>query len=133
MLATNFALMPCAWGSYEAIMFGTGWVVKCLRVDVGKKTLFHRHLYRSEHWLVVEGTAKIRQRANEPIGDVLIGDRILRTGDTADIGINHWHQIKNQGPDPLVIIELWMGERLSEDDMEITSFPQTGDTNHLVK
>ena|ERR1700733_1711294 len=106
------------WGRYEVLMTSARWRVKRLTIDPGKRTSFQRHAHRAEHWLVVEGRAKIRQRAIRPIGDQMIGDRTLLEGHTADIAVGDWHQIANQGPNPLVIIEVWMGDDLRETDIE---------------
>src|ERR1700676_917061 len=85
------------WGKYEVLMTSEHWRVKRLTIEPGKSTSFQRHAHRSENWLVVEGQAKIRQRAVQPIGNTMIGDRTLLKGHTADIAVGDWHQITNPG------------------------------------
>jgi mannose-1-phosphate guanylyltransferase / mannose-6-phosphate isomerase len=121
------------WGHYEVLMCGARWRVKRLTIEPGKSTSFQRHIHRSEHWLVVEGMAKICQRAVTPIGDLKIGDRYLATGHTADIDVGDWHQIMNPGTEPLVMIEVWMGGDLRENDIERANVSQTADTNRPEK
>jgi mannose-1-phosphate guanylyltransferase/mannose-6-phosphate isomerase len=101
------------WGFYTVIARGERWRTKILIVEPGKQTSLQRHMHRREFWTVVEGTAEIKHHS-----PVLIGDRILRENDTADIAPQEWHQIKNPGSIPLVMVETWTGEHLDEDDIE---------------
>jgi mannose-6-phosphate isomerase-like protein (cupin superfamily) len=66
------------------------------------------HHHRSEHWVVVTGTAR-----------VTLGDRdvVLGTGEAAFIPVGTAHRLENQGLLPLQIVEVQNGEYLGEDDI----------------
>jgi mannose-1-phosphate guanylyltransferase/mannose-6-phosphate isomerase len=96
------------WGSYQVLAVESGYKVKRLTVKPGAKLSLQLHHYRSEHWVVVSGTA-----------DIVYGDeeRVLEPGKSVFIPANTKHRIANSGTLPLVIIETQMGERVDEDDI----------------
>ena len=67
-----------------------------------------KHLYRSEHWIVVQGKAK-----------VTINKKIitLTKGQSVDIPLKAIHRLENQNKRPLILIEVQMGSYLAEDDI----------------
>ncbi len=117
------------WGYFEVVARGTRWQTKTLVIDPGSSTSLQRHHQRSEYWLVGEGTAMSKQRAETVKGELVFGDRMMVEGDTAVIAASQWHQITNPGKIPLVLVEVWTGSHLSEDDIERTTLPQTAGTN----
>ena len=66
------------------------------------------HHHRSEHWIVVKGTAK-----------VVIGDeeKLVRENESVYIFATQWHRLENPGKVPLEIIEVQIGSYLGEDDI----------------
>jgi cytidyltransferase-like protein len=103
-----------SWGSYKILDKNKKWQVKELSFDVGKSLSNQRHQYRSEHWHVVEGTI---QMGIEPSG----GSYTVFSkgpGDSIDIPANTWHKATNIGIVPAKIIEVWLGQNLTEDDIE---------------
>ena len=98
------------WGSFTILDEGENYKVKRLEVLPGKRLSYQRHSHRSEHWLVVRGTAKVT------LNDVEI---IVRTGEALDIPQGSAHRIENS-PDEekLVIIEIQTGDYFGEDDIE---------------
>ena len=103
-----------AWGKYTILDKNNNWQVKELAFDIGKSLSDQRHFIRSEHWHVVQGDIKMDLEYEN-------GDRISRTyhtGDSIDIPSWTWHKATNVGIKEAKVIEVWMGARLSEDDIE---------------
>jgi mannose-6-phosphate isomerase-like protein (cupin superfamily) len=115
------------------VMAGPRWQVNLIKLDPRLSKAFHRHKHRTEYWLVVEGTAVIKQRAVTVAGEEVFGDRTLYEGDIAVIKAAQWHQITNPGKIPLVMVEIWIGSYFGEDDIERATFPQTAGTNLRAK
>jgi mannose-1-phosphate guanylyltransferase/mannose-6-phosphate isomerase len=70
-----------------------------------------RHHHRSEHWVVVQGTAKV------VIGE---SEQLVRENESAYIIATQWHRLENPGKVPVEIIEVQIGSYLGEDDIERT-------------
>jgi len=96
------------WGSHDAIADGERFHVKRLTVKPGEKTATQMHYHRAEHWVVVSGTAKVRN-----------GDKTFLVGENAStyIPIGVAHSIENPGKVPLELIEVRSGSYLGEDDV----------------
>ena len=75
---------------------------------VGGKLSLQSHEYRSEHWVIVEGTAKVT--INNKIN-------ILKSGESTYVPLGHKHRLENEGKIPLLIIEIQIGSYLGEDDI----------------
>ena len=84
-------------------------LVKRLRVKPGAGISRQRHRHRSEYWVVVRGVAEV-QRAGETF--------ILRENESAYIPAGTVHRLRNPGPDELEVVEVQVGDTLSEDDIE---------------
>ena len=97
------------WGSFTVLDEGEGWKVKRIEVLPGKRLSYQKHARRSEHWFVVEGTAKVTLDGEEII---------LKTGETVDISIGTAHRVENPGEKLTVFIEIQRGDYLGEDDIE---------------
>ena len=96
------------WGKYTNIEEGDGYKVKLIVVNPHKRLSLQKHFHRSEHWVVVSGTAKVTN-----------GDKefILRPNESTYIPIGEIHRLENPGKIPLKIIEVQVGEYLEEDDI----------------
>ncbi len=96
------------WGSYDGIDEGPRFQVKRIIVKPGERLSLQVHHKRSEHWVVVSGTAKIR------IGDDI---KTLSENESTYIPVGTVHSLENPGEVPLEIIEVQTGSYLGEDDI----------------
>ena len=96
------------WGKYELIHIGERSQVKRITVNPGAKLSVQKHIYRSEHWTVVSGKAKVRN-----------GDKIflLDENESTYIPIGVIHSLENETSQLLEIIEMQTGTYLGEDDI----------------
>ena len=97
------------WGSYEVIIEGKKHTVKKLIVEPGGQLSLQSHEGRSEHWLVAEGKA-----------EVIINDETYNLIENQHIFIPQGakHRLANRGDQTLVVIEMWFGEILDENDIK---------------
>lgn len=97
------------WGSYLGLETGPGFQIKRLTVHPGRRLSLQRHHHRSEHWVVVHGTA-----------DVELDGRqfFVRPGESTFVPAGVMHRLGNSGKIPLEVIEVQIGEYLEEDDIE---------------
>ena len=103
-----------AWGSYTVLHNGPGWAVKELVFGTETPLSDQRHFIRSEHWHVVEGD--IRMDLEFDNGDK--SSILYTSGQSIDIPVHTWHKATNVGTTTAKVIEVWMGDELSEDDIE---------------
>ena len=96
------------WGHAETIKGGTGFLVKRITVSPGESLSLQLHRHRAEHWVVVRGQAEVT-RGDEQF--------TLRPDESTYIPVGTRHRLGNPGPEPLVVIEVQVGETLSEDDI----------------
>jgi len=96
------------WGFFEQLSIGERFQVKLLHVKPGGQLSMQMHHHRSEHWVVVRGTAKVT------IGS---GERLVQENESVYITATHWHRLENPGKVPLEIIEVQIGSYLGEDDI----------------
>ncbi|MCH9808525.1 MAG: mannose-1-phosphate guanylyltransferase/mannose-6-phosphate isomerase [Alphaproteobacteria bacterium] len=96
------------WGYFETLSLGTRFQVKKLHVKPGGKLSMQMHHHRSEHWVVVQGTAKVT------IGDK---EQLVRENESVYIVATQWHRLENPGKVPLELIEVQIGSYLGEDDI----------------
>ncbi|MCE7556856.1 mannose-1-phosphate guanylyltransferase/mannose-6-phosphate isomerase [Aliivibrio fischeri] len=96
------------WGKYDSIDFGARDQVKRITVKPGEKLSIQKHHHRSEHWIVVSGTAK-----------VLNGEQtlIVTENESTYIPLGTIHALENPGKIPLEMIEVQTGSYLGEDDI----------------
>ena len=97
------------WGSATTILENTSYRIRMLEIMPEKSMSLQRHKYRSEHWVVLQGTAAV-QRGDEKI--------ILRENESAYIPKGMRHRLGNSGNTPLQIIEVQQGKYLGDDDIE---------------
>ena len=96
------------WGSYESVDAADGFQVKRIIVDPGQKLSLQLHHHRSEHWIIVKGTAHIT-RGEEEI--------VLETNQSTYIPVGVKHRLENRDTEPLYFIEVQCGDYLGEDDI----------------
>ena len=96
------------WGTFTVLDEGENFKVKRIEVLPGKRLSYQKHAQRAEHWVVVQGTAK-----------VTLDNRnlIVTTGQAIDIAIGAAHRVENPGDELLVFIEVQRGDYLGEDDI----------------
>jgi mannose-1-phosphate guanylyltransferase/mannose-6-phosphate isomerase len=97
------------WGSYFSAAAGDGFQVKEIVVNPKSRLSLQRHKHREEHWLTVEGTARVTR--DEDAFD-------LAPGAWTHIPLGAKHRLENLGDTPLVIVEVQFGDYLGEDDIE---------------
>jgi len=96
------------WGSYTVLEEGPGFKIKRIVVKPGGSLSLQMHYHRSEHWVVVSGTAKVVNGEQE---------LLVRTNESTFISSGHKHRLENPGKVDLVLIEVQSGSYLGEDDI----------------
>ena len=97
------------WGNYQSLVKEKEWQVKLIDVKPGERLSLQKHRFRSEHWVVVSGTAKV-----EIDGKSII----LSKNQSSYIPLGSKHRLSNPGKNNLKIIEIQSGSYLGEDDIE---------------
>ena len=97
------------WGSYETISDGERFQVKRIIVDPGQSLSLQSHVHRSEHWVVVRGSAQVT------VGDEVA---ILQENQSTYIPAGTKHRLANPGKVPVELIEVQCGPYLGEDDIQ---------------
>jgi cytidyltransferase-like protein len=103
-----------AWGKYTILDNGSGWQVKQLEFYEGHALSDQRHFKRSEHWHVVDGV--INMFLEDKSGHQTT--TLLTPGDSIDIPTGYWHKAVNLDTKSAKVIEVWLGNELTEDDIE---------------
>lgn len=96
------------WGSYKTINSGERWLVKEIVVKPGEKLSLQSHLHRSEHWIVVNGTALV-EIDNEA--------KLVNENESIYIPLGSKHRLSNPGDININLIEVQTGTFLREDDI----------------
>ncbi len=96
------------WGWYDSLEHGDRFQVKRIVVNPGAILSLQLHRHRSEHWVIVAGTAKVT------CGDKTI---ILNENESVFIPVGEKHRVENPGQVALEIIEVQSGSYLGEDDI----------------
>ncbi len=96
------------WGFYTVIAQGEGFLTKIIHVNPAQKLSVQSHNFRSEHWVVLSGTAKVVLEGKE---------LILSPGHSVDIPLKAIHSLQNPYKEHLEIIEVQKGSPLIEDDI----------------
>ncbi|WP_250481593.1 mannose-1-phosphate guanylyltransferase/mannose-6-phosphate isomerase [Caballeronia sp. NCTM5] len=96
------------WGYYDSIDEGKGFHVKRIVVNPGARLSLQMHHHRSEHWIVVRGTARVT-RGEESF--------LLAENESTYIALGQKHRLENPGKLPLEMIEVQSGAYLGEDDI----------------
>jgi mannose-1-phosphate guanylyltransferase/mannose-6-phosphate isomerase len=97
-----------AWGSYTVLEEGKGYKIKRIVVNPGAKLSLQMHRKRSEHWVVVSGTAR-----------VTCGESVftIQTNQSSFVPMGVKHRLENPAEEPLQLIEVQSGTYLGEDDI----------------
>ena len=104
------------WGYYRVIHeYENHTKVKELAVPPGQKLSMQRHRERSEHWFVAEGTATV-YTINTSTDPELHG--IFKQHQSLHIPVGMWHQLANEGSEPLKLVEIQYGTKCVEEDIE---------------
>jgi mannose-1-phosphate guanylyltransferase/mannose-6-phosphate isomerase len=96
------------WGYYQDVDLAARYRVKRIVVKPGSKLSLQKHFHRSEHWVVVKGTAEVT--LNQEV-------RTVHENESIYIPIGSIHRLANPGKIPLELIEVQVGSYLGEDDI----------------
>lgn len=96
------------WGTYTVLEEGPSFKIKRIVVKPGASLSLQQHTHRSEHWVVVDGTAKIINEDNE---------FLLKTNESTFVPKGAKHRLSNPTDTDLIIIEVQTGHYLGEDDI----------------
>ncbi|MCX6072941.1 MAG: mannose-1-phosphate guanylyltransferase/mannose-6-phosphate isomerase [Campylobacterales bacterium] len=96
------------WGTYTILEDTPGYKIKRIVVQPGQRLSLQKHFHRSEHWIVVSGTAT-----------VTVGEHsmLIRPNESTYIKMGEIHRLTNEGKIPVVLIEAQVGEYTGEDDI----------------
>ena len=97
------------WGWYDVIDQGDRYKAKNIEVKPGHRLSLQKHHHRTEHWIVVSGTAEVQLNEDK---------QLLGENQSMYIPLGCMHRLSNPGKIPLKIIEVQSGAYLEEDDIE---------------
>src|SRR5215472_7374560 len=96
------------WGTWEVLATGERYTVKRIHVLPGERLSLQYHQHRSEHWTIVQGLAEVE------LDDVV---HQLCAGNYVHIPVEAVHRVRALGSEPLVFLEIQVGEVLDENDI----------------
>lgn len=96
------------WGWFESLIVGERFQVKRIHVNPGAALSLQSHHHRSEHWIVVEGTARVT------VDDTV---SLVTENQSIYVPLGAVHRMENPGKVPMVLIEVQTGSYLGEDDI----------------
>lgn len=106
--AADFPRFHRPWGWYETLSLGRRFQVKRIMVHPGGQLSLQSHFHRSEHWVVVEGTARVT------VGEDV---KLMTENESVYIPLGAVHRLENPGKVPMYLIEVQSGPYLGEDDI----------------
>ncbi|OUD10535.1 mannose-1-phosphate guanylyltransferase/mannose-6-phosphate isomerase [Marivivens niveibacter] len=106
--ATDFPKDHRPWGWFESLVSGSRFQVKRIHVHPGASLSLQSHFHRSEHWVVVQGTARVT------LNDA---SKLVTENESVYIPVGSVHRLENPGKVPLVVIEVQTGTFMGEDDI----------------
>jgi mannose-1-phosphate guanylyltransferase/mannose-6-phosphate isomerase len=106
--ATMFPKDHRPWGWFESLVIGGRFQVKRIHVHPGAALSLQSHHHRSEHWIVVEGTARVT------VDDEV---KLISENQSVYIPLGATHRMENPGKLPMVLVEVQTGSYLGEDDI----------------
>ena len=96
------------WGKYTVLDRGRGFRIKLVEVSPGKSLTLQKHMHRSEHWVVLQGEAKITKGKKS---------FYVKANESTFIPLGCAHRLKNPTESPLKIVEVQSGDNLEEGDI----------------
>ncbi len=106
--AVQFPIDHRPWGWFESLVVGGRFQVKRIVVHPGASLSLQSHHHRSEHWIVVQGTARVT--VDETV-------KLVSENESVYIPLGAVHRMENPGKVPMVLIEVQTGSYLGEDDI----------------
>ena len=106
--ATAFPKDHRPWGWFESLVVGGRFQVKRILVHPGAALSLQSHFHRSEHWIVVEGTARVT------VDDEV---KLVTENESVYLPLGCVHRMENPGKVPMVLIEVQTGTYVGEDDI----------------
>lgn len=106
--AVQFPIDHRPWGWFETLVLADRFHVKRIHVHPGAALSLQSHVHRSEHWIVVVGTARIT------VGDKI---QLVTENQSVYVPLGAVHRLENPGKVPMVLIEVQTGSYLGEDDI----------------
>ena len=106
--AVAFPIDHRPWGWFESLVVGERFQVKRIVVHPGAALSLQSHHHRSEHWIVVQGTAKVT---------IDEADRLVTENESVYIPLGAVHRMENPGKVDMVLVEVQTGSYLGEDDI----------------
>lgn len=106
--AEIFPIVHRPWGWYESLICSQSFQVKRICVKPEGVLSLQSHQYRSEHWVVVEGIARVTVNQEE---------YLLKQGESTYIPLGARHRLENAGKSEMILIEVQLGDYLGEDDI----------------
>ena len=97
------------WGAFTVLDEASTYKVKRLEVLPGKRLSYQKHFRRSEHWMIVAGSARVTLNDHEIL---------VEPGNTVDVPVGTSHRIENTGEGVMVFIEIQRGDYFGEDDIQ---------------
>ena len=107
--ANNHKVVYRPWGSFVSIEEGKTWQIKKIEVNPESSLSLQMHFHRSEHWIVVNGTAKVE------VGNI---EKIIGPNESVYIPLGAKHRLSNPTKLSLTLIEIQSGSYLGEDDIK---------------
>jgi mannose-6-phosphate isomerase len=111
--AENSTIRTPPWGMVKVLEDAKNYKINRIEIKPGHHISSQMHYHRSEHWIVVSGTAKVIFDGEETL---------LLPNQSTYVPMNTRHRVENPGIIPLVMIEVQNGEHLGDDD--IIRFPE---------
>ncbi|MGM0583337.1 MAG: mannose-1-phosphate guanylyltransferase/mannose-6-phosphate isomerase [Pseudomonadota bacterium] len=96
------------WGAFQSLAVGDRFQVKRIIVEPGAALSLQSHVHRSEHWIVVAGTALVTIDGEE---------RLVTENQSVYVPVGSVHRLQNPGKVPMALIEVQTGAYLGEDDI----------------
>jgi mannose-6-phosphate isomerase-like protein (cupin superfamily) len=96
------------WGSYTVLEEGPGFKIKRIEVRPGGRLSLQSHAHRSEHWVVLSGVATVTRNHEQ---------YAVKPNESTFVPLGARHRLENHGTEPLQIIEVQVGERVTEEDI----------------
>ncbi len=106
--ATTYPKDHRPWGWFESLIIDEKFQVKRILVNPGQALSLQSHNHRSEHWIVVQGTARVT--INSEV-------KFVGEGSSTFVPLGAKHRLENPGSTPMVLIEVQIGNYLGEDDI----------------